>query len=219
MMRLAKVIKVHPQNFAVDLVFLDSGWFMPGVQVLLTTISTCSGMVDLPSPVVDENDPRDTTLLGDTDILAATMDLGGRPVVIGFLPPQVTQMANEKENYRMFRHISDVTTSIDQAGNVIFRHPSGTTIHIGQSVASGEQPEEEDREGSGYHGTWTEKKNKSKGGFVLAVNGGDVVVKCDDSGNIKITAGTSIALETPLEGGTITLDGAVYINGILQVGD
>lgn len=215
MMRLAKVIKVHPQNFAVDLVFLDSGWFMPGVQVLLTTISTCSGMVDLPSPVVDENDPRDTTLLGDTDILAATMDLGGRPVVIGFLPPQVTQMANEKENYRLFRHISDVTTSIDQGANVIFRHPSGTTIHIGQSVASGEQPEEEDREGSGYHGIWTEKKNKSKAGFVLSVNGGDVVVKCDCCGNIKIEAITSIALEAPL----ITLDGLVYINGILQVGD
>lgn len=215
MMRLAKVIKVHPQNFAVDLVFLDSGWFMPGVQVLLTSVSTCSGMVDLPSPVVDEADPRDTTLLGDTDILAATMDLGGRPVVVGFLPPQVTQMAFEQENYRLFRHISDVTTSIDQGANVIFRHPSGTTIHIGQSVASGEQPEEEDREGSGYHGIWTEKKNKSKGGFVLAVNGGDVVVKCDDGGNIKIKAISSIALEAPL----ITLDGVVKINGIVQVAD
>jgi len=215
MMRLAKVIKVHPQNFAVDLVFLDSGWFMPGVQVLMTTISTCSGMVDLPSPVVDEADPRDTTLLGDTDILAATLDLGGRPVVVGFLPPQVTQMAVEKENYRLFRHISDVTTSIDQGANVIFRHPSGTTIHIGQSVASGEQPEEEDRGGSGYHGIWTEKKNKSKGGFVLAVNGGDVVVKCDDGGNIKIKAITRIALEAPL----ITLDGTVMINGIVQVAD
>lgn len=215
MMRLAKVIKVHPQNFAVDLVFLDSGWFMPGVQVLMTTISTCSGMVDLPSPVVDEADPRDTTLLGDTDILAATLDLGGRPVVVGFLPPQVTQMAVEKENYRLFRHISDVTTSIDQGANVIFRHPSGTTIYIGQSVASGEQPEEEDREGSGYHGIWTEKKNKSKGGFVLAVNDGDVFVKCDAGGNIKIEAITSIALEAPL----ITLDGVVMINGIVQVAD
>lgn len=215
MMRLAKVIKVHPQNFAVDLVFLDSGWFMPGVQVLMTTISTCSGMVDLPSPVVDENDPRDTTLLGDTDILAATMDLGGRPVVIGFLPPQVTQMANEKENYRMFRHISDLMTTVDKGANTALLHPSGTTIHIGQSVASGEQPEEEDREGSGYHGTWTEKKNKSKAGFVLSVNGGDAVIAIDDSGNIKIKSKTSIALEAPL----ITLDGVVMINGFVQVAE
>lgn len=214
MMRLAKVIKVHPQNFAVDLVFLDSGWFMPGVQVLLTTISTCSGMVDLPSPVVDENDPRDTTLLGDTDILAATMDLGGRPVVIGFLPPQVTQMANEKENYRMFRHISDLMTTVDQGANTALLHPSGTSIKIGQAVATGES-EEEDLEGTGFHGNWKSEKNKSKAGFVLSVNGGDAVIAIDDCGNIKIKSGTSIALDAPL----ITLDGVVMINGIVQVAD
>lgn len=235
-MRPAKVMAAHPEAYAVDLLFLDTGQRAPMVQVLSMAAGSNFGWADLPQPTQTDAayDPKATN---DRDVYAICGDVGGQPVVIGFLFPQVCQMLFADANRRIDRHASDVYTSIDGEGNVEVYHPSGTYLRIGATSAH------EDLTGVDYDKKWEITKNTGAAVHVhLAVaNAGTTVasIDIDPSGNIVeqndgnvtatiggnanvtiggsayVQAGSDITMKSPTH---ITLDTPItYITGVVAV--
>lgn len=151
---LAKVIKVHPEAGAVDLVSLTTGRRVPMVKVMSSAATTNSGLFDLAEPTEVAEDG--VTATKDRDMLAVTGMLGGLPIVIGFLPPEVCQILFDRKNFKVDRHASDFYSTTDDAGNFVLRHPSGTHITIGES------PEPEDLTGLDFDQKWAVKRNTDK---------------------------------------------------------
>lgn len=178
-LRLAKVVKVHPQHRSVDLVYLDNGWHVSGAQVMTHNGTTSSGSFDLPSPIVNPDDPWDTEMLGQRDMIAVVGSAGEYPIVLGFLMPQVSQMMFEEENLRVDRHVSDVYTVHDAQGNVTLSHPSGSHVFLGP-----DGPRKVD-------GTDFDQESKPLGApgggkFELLMNGGMVRIAIENNGAVLI---------------------------------
>jgi len=130
---LARVAASHPEDNSVDLVLIDTGARLAGVQVLSQSGSSRAGTVDL--PVVDEpSDGKWGMKETGNDMIAVVGYIGQQAVVTGFLYPQVNQMLFKDPKLKFSRHQSDVYSSIDGDGNVQVVHPSGTYIRIGESA-------------------------------------------------------------------------------------
>lgn len=231
-LRIAKVIAVHPEAVAVDLLFTDDGSTVPMVRVLVPFGSTNTGLVDLatPTPPASGN-PQDPTPTGNRDIYAGVLSFMGRPVVVGFFMPQANQLLFADTNRRVDRHASDVYTTITDSGDVETYHPSGTYLRIGAS------PTHEDLTGRDLNGQWKIARNTGAAPHVhlTVANAGATVATfdVDPSGNITLThngnltvnttgnlsatiggtaainATTSITMTAP----TITLAGTVHLGG------
>jgi len=182
-LKLAKVVKVNPGGHSVDLLFLDDGSRIPGVQVLSGSASTNSGVVDIPEPSGGGWDSS-ASLTGDRDLIAVVAFYRGLPLVQGFLFPQVCQMLFDRPNFKVTRHASDVYQTVDGAGNVEVYHPSGTYLRIGESAAH------EDLTGLDTDGKWKISKNTSKAVHVqLTIKNGGVLkasLNIDPSGNVTL---------------------------------
>lgn len=233
---LAKVTKIHPEAHAVDLVLLKDGSRVPMVQVLSQSASTNSGRHDLAEPTAtgEDFDPTETK---DRDIYAVCGFIGGLPVVLGFLFPQVCQMLFADLNRRVDRHASDVYTTIDAAGNMELYHPSGTYLRIASDSAH------EDLTGKDFDGKFKIEKNTTAAvhvhlavanagtpvasididpsGNIVEQNNGNVTANIGGSvnatvgGSIFVTAGSDITLQSPTR---ITLDTPItYITGVVSV--
>lgn len=182
-MKLAKVTRVVPGGYAVDLLFLDDGSRVPAVQVMASAASGNTGLVDLAQP--DQNaDQWDPNILGEREIIACVSFYRGLPVVMGFLFPQVCQMLFDRQNFKVERHASDVYSTIDADGNTEVYHPSGTYLRIGTT------PAHEDLTGQDFDGKWAIAKNTDKAVHVqLTVkNAGAQVasLNIDPTGNVTL---------------------------------
>lgn len=178
-LKLAKVVKVHPQHRSVDLVFLSGGVQLSGVPVMTHNGTSSSGSFDLPSPVVDEDKPWDTSLLGKRDMVAVVGSAGDYPIVLGFLMPQISEMMFEEENLRVDRHVSDVYTVHDAQGNVTLNHPSGSHVFIGP-----DSPRRVD--GMDYDKQSKQIEGRAGGKFELRMNGGMVRIAVEKNGTVVI---------------------------------
>ena len=136
-LRQGIVVAVHPEDHSVDLVMVDDGTRMVGVQVLTPNGSGKSGTFDM-APVPEREQKWDISKPVDGEQIAIVGFMRGQPVVLGFLYPQISQMTFKDGQTRVYRHSSDVMFSIDGAGNVQLLHPSGTYIRIGQSTEKGD---------------------------------------------------------------------------------
>lgn len=206
-LRYARVVGIHPEANSVDLLFLDNGARAPLVQVMSPFASTNTGLADLAEPSLanpsDKYSPKESK---DRDIYALVGTVGGTPVVIGFLFPQVCQMLFEDINRRIDRHASDVYSTIDAAGNFEMFHPSRTYFRIGTDAAH------EDLTGKDLDKKWKIGKNTDKEVHVhLEVwNGGakKATVDIDPSGNVlldhigNLTANTGGNLSATIAGTT-----------------
>lgn len=154
MFKLAKVVATHPEDHSVDLVMIDDGTRIAGVQVLASSASGNTGLHDLPSPSRPSGaDKWDLVGATDRDMIAVVGSIGRSAVVVGFLYPQISQMLFKDENRRVMRHASDVYTSIDGQGNAEFFHPSGAYVRFGTSSAH------EDLTGTDVDKKWAISKN------------------------------------------------------------
>lgn len=153
-LRLARVVAMHPEDHSIDLVMVDDGSRLAGIQVLTSSASSNSGVSDMPTPSTPASgDKWSLAERTDCDMIAVVGFFGLQPMVLGFLYPQVSQMLFKEPNRRMMRHASDVYSTIDGAGNTEFYHPSGAFIRIGTS------PAHEDLTGKDVDGKWKISKN------------------------------------------------------------
>lgn len=223
-LRPAKVVDVHPEGYAVDVVFVDTGARANWVQVLAIGASTNTGLMDMPEPVKSDSayGMKDSN---DRDIYAIVGLVGGGvPVVLGFLYPQVCQMLFKDMNRKVDRHASDWYTSVDGDGNFEASHPSGTYFRIGAT------PAHEDLTGEDFDGKWAITKNTDAAVHVhLSVKNAGVErasVSIDPSGNIAIQADGTTSLNSTgavtvtapsltVDAPSSTFTGAVTIEGHL----
>jgi hypothetical protein len=185
--RWAKVVAVHPEARAVDIVYLDNGGRVPMVQVLCDTCSTNTGDFDLPEPTAGP-EPYSFIMTKDRDVLAAVISFGGLPAVIGFKVPEVCQMTFKRKNFRVNRHASDVYSTIDDDGNFELAFPNGTFMRFAAT------PAHEDLTGQDFDGRWKITRNVDKAlHFQLAVHNGGVqtaALHIDPTGHVTLSAET-----------------------------
>lgn len=136
-LRKGVVVGTHPEDHSVDLVMVDDGSRLVGVQVQTQNGSSRSGTVDLPA-VPEKKNKWDITEQTDQEMLALVDYVGRNPVVTGFLYPQINQMLFKDPKMKFGRHQSDVMNYIDGDGNMGILHPSGAFIQIGEKP---EKPE------------------------------------------------------------------------------
>lgn len=223
-MRLGRVAAVHPGDHSVDLVMIDDGSRLAGVQVMTGSGTSNSGNFDLPTPSTPASgDKWSLTEQTDRDMMAVVGMVGPRPVVTGFLFPQVSQMLFKDPNMKVSRHASDVYTALDGSGNFEMAFPNGAFLRIATD------PAHQDLSGKNVDGSWKASKNTgAELYFHLEQAGGKATVDISPTGAIKITtmetveveAVTSITLKTPLvmvDAAESTFTGHVTIQGGLNL--
>lgn len=204
MMKLGRVAAIHPEDHSVDLVMVHDGARLAGVQVMAWSASTDSGTHDMPPPATpasgDVWDLRERTA---RDLIAVVGYVEGRmPLVMGFLYPQVSQMLFKDHGRRVSRHVSDVYSTVDSAGNAEFYHPSGAFVRIASS------PAHEDLTGKDVDGKWKITKNTgSKVHIHVEQAGGVAAFDIDPNGNINVTSAANL---TAVIDGAASLKAASY---------
>lgn len=136
-LRQGVVVATHPEDHSVDLVMVDNGERLIGVQVQTPSGSSRTGTVDMPE-VPERKDKWDITKPTGQDMIAFVDYVGRNPIVTGFRYPQINQMLFKDPKMRFSRHQSDVMSYIDGDGNMGIMHPSGAFIQIGEKP---EKPE------------------------------------------------------------------------------
>ena len=213
---LAKVVAIHPEAYAVDLVLVSDGSPLPLVQVMTPFGSTNTGLNDLVEPTPSNSGEKyDLIDTKDRDIIAVVGIFREYPVVLGFLYPQVCQMLFAEKNRKIDRHASDVYTSVDNDGNLEVFHPSGTYFRIGTA------PDHEDLTGKDFDKLWNISKNTDKAVYVhLSVkNAGDekAVVDIDPDGNIDLQHDGNLTTQTDGDlSATVAGNATVDVTGTLD---
>lgn len=206
MLRLGRVVAIHPEDNSVDILMTDDGARLAGVQVLASVASTRSGLVDLPIPAQphDENAKWDIAQATEEDVIAAIayFDAMRMPVVVGFLYPQINQILFAEKGRKIDRHESDVYSTVTKNGDTEWYHPSGTYIRVGVS------PAHEDLTAKDFDKKWQINRNtdkavhvqltvKNAGSQVASLNiDPDGNITLENVGNLSIHAGGTMQLES-----------------------
>jgi hypothetical protein len=184
--RFAKVVGIHPEARAVDLLFLDDGSRVPMVQVMSLDAGTDFGESNLTAPdLADPSKKYGSKESKTRDIYAVVIHVGAVPVVSGFLFPQICQMLFKDIIRAIKRYSSDFYTSVSDTGDFEAYHPSGTYFRIGVA------PAHEDLTAKDFDKKWKITKNTDKQvhAHLEVWNGGvmKATVDIDPNGNIAIT--------------------------------
>lgn len=206
MLKQGKVVAIHPESNAVDLIMNRTGERLSNIQVLAPNASTRTGRSGLATPTpASGSDPYSIIETNNLDIWAAVAMMDGYPVVVGFRFPDICQMLFLAGGRRIDRHESDLYTSIDAEGNFELYHPSGTYFRIGASNAH------EDLTGLDFDGNWkiTQNTTSTPQVHLTVANGGAVKasVNIDQNGNMTTAAATWTHT------GPMTVDGAFAVSG------
>ena len=209
-LRIGRVTAVHHEDHSVDLVMVDDGSRLTGVQVLAVGASSNTGVVNLPEPVATP-DKWDLTQRTSRDASAVVGMVGTAWVVVGFLMPQVSQMTFAAGRY-VNRLASDVYTSVDGNGNIELHHPSGAYIRLAET------PGHEDLAGQNFDGNWALTKNTGRSLHLQVVVGDTTVhitpggdISIDHPGNLTVNTGGDASV-TVAGSTTVTSTGAVEVN-------
>ena len=227
-LRKGIVVATHPDDHSVDLVMVDNGQRLVGVQVLTPNGSARSGTVDLPA-VPEQADKWDITKENGQDMHAIVDYVGRAPIVTGFVYPQISQMTFKDPKMRFSRHQSDVMTYTDGNGNFGIMHPSGAFIHVG------EKPERPELAGKNADGSLAVDRNTGRKVFLRVALAGNVAeltmtpdgnctlkleqdlsIECQ-SASIKAPGGMEFDTPTAHFTGKITSDGDQVAGGISQM--
>lgn len=205
-LKLGIVTAVHPEDRSVNLVMVEDGSRLAGVQVLGEMLTDRSGRFDLheTGTSADGDEWSVTAARDQQQVIAAVGYIGRTPVVLGFMPQQILQMTFKRLNFRIDRHPSDVYSSLDNEGNFEWSHPSGSFVRVA------EDPEHEDLTGQDADGKFKVDRNTARAPWlsVLIKNSGAEVarVRIDPSGNVALDHAGNLTSHT---GGNaaITVDG------------
>lgn len=212
--RQGVVVATHPEDHSVDLVMLDDGMRLVGVQVLTPNGSARTGTVHM-TPVTREGDKWDASKITDQDQIAIVGYVRGNPIVVGFLFPQINQMTFKDPSTFLFRHPSDVMVTVDGKGNTQILHPSGAAIRIGDSA------EVANPAGTNFDENLAVTRNMEVPAYVhVELAGGQVSMTLSPLGEVTVKAPIKIRLDTPLVSvsGDVVTDAGVSLNTHLHTG-
>lgn len=209
----ARVVKTRPETHGVDVVLMEDGRRLSGVQMLSGAAGGDYGRHGgMGVPTSTGYEARTTE---KRDVYCIVGWVGRNPFVMGFLFPQVTQMLFDKETDPRYeemtidRHPSDVYSQTDGDGNFEFRHPSGAYIRIA------EDPSHEDLESKDYLEKWKIENNTDKQVHIhVSQAGGTAWVDIDPAGNIVVN-GPILLCQTPkmIVEGNVTIEGTLHVSG------
>lgn len=208
----ARVLRFHPHDGSCDVQLVRDGSQYTGVKVLAGMFTTSSGLADWHEPEGNApNQPGSRT----RDLVAVLGFVGESPVVIGFLPTEVSQLLFDRKNFRVNRHASDVYSTLDGQGNAEWAHPSGSFVRVATS------PGHEDLTGQDFDGLWKITRNTDRDVWlaVQVANAGGVqaLVTIDPAGNVALTHAGNLTVNTAgsatLTAGALTINAPVAING------
>lgn len=228
MARKGIVVATHPEDHSVDLVMVDNGERLIGVQVQVPSGSSRSGTIDMPE-VPERKDKWDITQETGQDMHAIVDYVGRVPTVTGFLYPQINQMLFKDPKMRFSRHQSDVMSYTDGDGNFGIMHPSGAFIQVG------EKPEKPELASKNADASLKPDRNTGKKVYLRIELGGNVArltmtpdgtcellleqnfdlkakgdINMEAEGNIKMKAGGTFSAESAgkasIKGSTVHLN-------------
>lgn len=213
---VGRVVKVHQHDHSLDIQLVYDGSRLTAVPLLSSMMTTSSGNVDMHQP---EGNAWNAAGSPTRDIYVVVSKTDSGFIALGFLAPQVNQMAFDRPNFRVDRHASDVYSTVDKDGNIEIAHPSGTFVRIATD------PDHEDLSGQDFDAFWAITRNTSKNVWlsVAIANSGGVkaTLKIDPSGNVTlVNAGTLQVTSTgaaTMTAASITINGPTTINGTLAV--
>lgn len=205
--RLARVTHVHPSGQKMEVIFLDNGDYGRDVQLMSPYAGADFGFTSgIPSP---EEEGHDENMSNDTDrrtINVVVANLAGMHVALGFLYPQVTQMAFDKEahkNRMIERHPSDFYRTLSDKGDLDMAHPSGVYLRIGK----GTKPDALDSKD--FDKKWKIEKNKDEKATVT-IAGPNYTLSITHAGVVTLTTKEKVTVDakgdmTFKSGGKITI--------------
>jgi hypothetical protein len=189
-LRQGIVVGVHPDDYSVDLVMVDDGSRVVGVQVLTSNGSGRSGMFDMPTPPARAS-KWDIATAKEGEQIAIVGYMRGNPVVLGYMYPKNSEMTFRDGKRALYRHQSDVTVSIEETGAMNIKHPGGLAISIGTPANPRLEPQS-------AAGNYAPIKNKGeKLNFSITFPG--FTLFADEKG-LNVTA-NKITFGTPSQGG------------------
>lgn len=201
-MRIGIVVATHPEDGSVDLIMTDDYSRLAGVQVMTSSGNASAGASDLYAPEERSgNDKWDLSKVTPDNPIACVNFNGVMPIVVGFIRPQIGQSNFAEKNLRVQRHMSDVYSTLNAAGDFELSFPNGTFLRIGAS------PDHVDLTGQDVDGKWKIGKNTGAASHLRLVLGNGGATKADlhidPSGNVTGTfQGT----------GNLTFIGDVVVN-------
>lgn len=206
--KLAKVVAVHPEQHKVDILMLDDGRRVPGVKVMAFDASSSSGYAGLAVPDAQAaSDPYAAPVRSERDTIAVVGFYGQLPIVLGFLPPAISEMLFADADRVMHRTPSDFYHTVDGQGNAEWFHPSGAYIRVATD------PAHEDLKGKDYNAKFNPKRNADKQVHIhIEQAGGVATVDIAPDGRITITSDPGIDITAPLT----TINGDVQVNGQIE---
>lgn len=213
MLKLARVVDVHPESHSVDVVVMEDNRRFSGVKVMAGTAGGDYGFSGLAVPT---NTGFEANNSGKRDIFAVVGWMGYTPVVMGFIHPEVSQVLFRDKERMVYRHPSDVYMTVDGDGNAELHHPSGAFIRLGTS------PDHEDLAGKDVDGIWAIERNTDKAVHIRIEQAGGVA-SLDIAPDGAITIHTSSTLVANADGGatvtapTVTVNGDVSVDGDVTV--
>lgn len=191
-LKLGVVVASYPAGNSVDVLLSDDGSRFFNVQVMVPTGSSSTGVIDLPDIGLPLDESRwSFTAPAERYVRAVLAFMGGHPIVLGFLLPQVNQITFDEPNRRLMKHASDVYTSVDQFGNIEVAHPSGMFMRIGTT------PGHENLTAKDVDKQFAIKKNTTAPVyFHLQMTNNTASIDIDPTGNIAITHNGNLTTTT-----------------------
>ncbi len=192
--RLARVTYAHPEAQRFEAIFLDTGDYVRDVQVMTPYGGTDFGYTTgIPFPDEEGHDPNMTE--NDPDvrhIVAVVACLQGMNICLGYLYPQITQMAFTRadKNRLIERHPSDTYRTISDDGDMDLVHPGGAYIRSGDGTAP------DALEGRDYDGIWKIKRNKDKS-VTITLASSEAQMRLTPDGRILLSGAASIEADAP----------------------
>lgn len=173
-MRIGIVVATHPEDGSVDIVMTDDYSRLAGVQVMTSGGNASSGASDLYAPEERTGSAKWDLSKVTPDNPIACVDFSGvMPIVVGFIRPQVGQSNFAEKNLRVNRHMSDVYSTLNSAGDFELAFPNGTFIRVGAT------PDHVNLAGQDVDGKWAIAKNTGAATHLRVVLGNGGAVKAD----------------------------------------
>lgn len=209
---VGRVIAVHQHDNSLDIQLSYDDSMLTGVPLMGPMMTTSSGLVDMHQP---EGNTRGGPGSKTRDCFVIVARTSSGFIALGFISPQVNQMAFNRKNFKVDRHASDVYSTIDADGNMETAHPSGTFVRVATS------PAHEDLTGKDFDKLWSVTRNKDKPVWlsVQVANTGGVkaTFQIDPSGNVSLTHSGSLTINTSgsatMTAATMTINAPTRING------